>query len=228
MMTTQEIINYYANLLVLQYLGKPKAYATIQALVTMVIMNQLPLAVQNAFAMDGSAVGVQLDVLGKYAGVTRNGYGLQGQPISLDDSDFFTFIQLAVLTNNAGSDLNTIKTLLNQFFPGELFVYDHKDMRMSYLINSSVGSQDLVQLFITAGILPKPMAVQLAAPIYTSNLVFFGLLDAQDVEAYASQNSVSINAAADAIATADGISPLNNATAPTDGVWLNSQLGVSI
>src|ERR1017187_2134953 len=124
-MTTQELINYYANLLILQYIGKTNAYATIQALVTPIIMDQLPLLVQSAFNMDGSAVGVQLDVLGKYAGVVRSGYGLTGQPITLDDADFFTFIQVAILTNSAGSDLSTIQNLLHTYFPEELLVFDH-------------------------------------------------------------------------------------------------------
>jgi hypothetical protein len=39
-MTTQDLVNYYANLLILQYVGKPKAYATIAALVTPVLMPQ--------------------------------------------------------------------------------------------------------------------------------------------------------------------------------------------
>ncbi len=227
-MTDQELINYYANLLILQYLGKPNAFATIQALVTMVIMNQLPLTVQSAFNMDGSAVGVQLDVLGKYAGVTRTGYDLQGLPVTLNDSDFFILIKLAIVTNSAESDLNTIQTILNFFFPNEIFVFDHKEMRMSYLIDSSIGTQNLIELFITEGLLPKPMGVQLAAPIYTTPLVFFGMVSSFDVKGYADQNSVSIDVAADAVATGDKISPFNDATSPITGVWLNAQLGIAI
>lgn len=226
-MTTQDIINYYANLLIIQYIGKPKAYATVQATVAMAIMDQLPDQVQNAFNMDGTAVGVQLDVLGKYAGVSRTGFGLTGQPITLDDDDFFTLIKLAILTNSSGSDLATIQKLLNEFFPGELFVFDHKEMRMSYLIDSDVGSQELIQLFITEGLLPKPMGVQLAAPIYTPDLKFFGMVSAQDVAAYAVQNSLSITDAANAVATADNISPFNDSEDPITGVWLSAQLGVA-
>ncbi len=227
-MTDQDLIDYYANLLILQYLGKPNAFATIQALVKMVIMNQLPLAVQGAFDMNGSASGVQLDVLGKYAGVTRTGYNLQGLPITLDDADFFTLIRLAIVTNSAESDLNTIQTILNFFFPNELFVFDHKEMRMSYLIDSSIGTQNLIELFITEGLLPKPMGVQLSAPIYTTPLVFFGMVSSLDVKAYADLNSVSIDVAADAVATGNKISPFNDATAPITGVWLNAQLGIAI
>lgn len=328
-MTTQQLVNYYANLLILQYLGMPNAYATIQALVTPALLPQttvqtvafsgvaasgtfkltygsqttatinwndsvstiqtklqaltglgsitvtgsivsklltvtftgvppvalalgvtanslqtsapaaialiftetdliLPLAIQGAFNLDGTAQGVQLDILGKYAGVTRKGVSTSGVPISLSDSDFYRFIQLAAVTNSEGSDLNTIQTVLHDFFLGELFVFDHKNMRMSYLVNSSLGSQNLLQLFITEGLLPKPMGVQLAAPIFNSNLKFFGMVSASDVVAYANQNSLSISAAANAIATANNISPFNSAAAPITGQWLSASLGVAI
>lgn len=278
MSTTQSLVNYYANLLILQYLQKSKAYATIQTQVTPVLMPQttvqqitfsgipasgqfslryngqtsgliswnsstssiqtivqtlpglgsvlvtgslasqelvvtfvgvnavalpltvvtntlltsgsvkivltileidvtLPLAVQNAFNLRGSnlAVGVQLDVIGKYAGVTRNGYSFTGVPITLDDADFATLIQFATITNSAGSDLATIQKLMNQFFPNEVLVFDYQNMRMSYLISSSLGSQNLIQLVVGEGLLPKPMGVQLSTTVYTPVITsFFG------------------------------------------------------
>ncbi len=165
-MTNQELINYYANLLILQYLGKTNAYATIQALVTPVIMGQLPIAVQNAFNMDGSAQGVQLDVLGKYVGVSRNGVGFQGQNISLNDADFLILIRMATIKNSAQSDLSTIQDFLFMYFPNEIFLFDYQNMQISYLIKSSLGSVNLIQLFIKEGLLPKPMAVSIASVIY--------------------------------------------------------------
>ena len=278
MANAQTLIQYYADLLILQYLGKPKAYATIETIVTpallaetsieqinfsanpasgtftlsyggattsslawnasnasiqtavqtlpglssalvtgsiadgLVITNTsaftalitvssslldsgsnpvsatvlsqvsaiddtLPLIVQNGFNLIGSnpATGVQLDTLGKYAGVTRNGNGFY-VPITLDDADFLTFIQMAIIKNNAGSSLSTIQALLNQYFSGEVLVFDYANMHMNYLINSSIGSQDLAQLFVTEGILPKPMGVQLAAVIYAPVIdAFFGM-----------------------------------------------------
>lgn len=137
----------------------------------------LPIAVQNAFNLTGTnlAVGKQLDILGKYAGVTRTGNGFTGS-ITLDDADFRSLIKLAIITNSSGSDLSTIETLLNEFFPnGEILVFDYKNMRLSYIISSAVGSQDLVQLFITEGLLPKPMGVQLSTVIYVPDTKnFFG------------------------------------------------------
>lgn len=138
----------------------------------------LPFAVMNGFninpALGPVAVGTQLDILGKYAGVTRNGNGFF-QPIILDDADFLRLIQMAIIRNNAGSSLATIQSLLNQFFPGEILVFDYANMQMSYLISSTVGSQALVQLFVTELSLPKPMGVQLATVIYAPIInAFFG------------------------------------------------------
>lgn len=173
---TTDLQQYYANLLIIQYLDKPRAYAMIQSLVRTVIMEALPLQVQDAFNIfgDNTAVGNQLDVLGKYVGVTRSGYGFFG-PITLEDDDFLTLIQMGIARNRAGSSLATIQELLYQFFAGEVYVFDYANMYMSYLINESIGSQDLINLFVTEGLLPKPMGVGIsviAAPVID---MFFGL-----------------------------------------------------
>lgn len=138
----------------------------------------LPLAVQAAYNVFGpnTAQGVQLDIIGKYAGVTRNGYGFQGQPITLDDADFMSLIQMAILTNSAGSSLYDIQNILQIFFAGEVYVFDYTDMRLTYLIAAGVGSSNLIQLFVTEGLLPAPMAVQVSviyAPIINA---FFGFV----------------------------------------------------
>lgn len=225
-MTTQQILDYYANLLIIQYLDQPRAFATIQTLVEPVIQDQLPTKVENAFELT-TAEGVQLDVIGKYVGVTRTIQTPQGQ-LTLDDTDFLTLIQMAIIRNSSGSSLNTIQNLLHQYFPGEIFVFDHKDMRMSYLINTGVGSPTLLQFFIQEGLLPKPMGVQLSALIYTAPLKFFGMVSAKDVAAYAAQNSISIDDAANAIAALNNIYPFNTAAAPITGRWLSAQLGVPV
>ncbi len=172
-MTTEQIINYYADLLILQYVGLDKAYGTIQALVRMVIMDQLPISVQDAYDID-NAEGSQLDVLGKYAGVTRKGYSFAG-PVSLDDSDFRTYIKIAIIKNNSFSSLSDIQDLLYQFFPGQLYVFDYANMHMNYTMFSDAGSLELAQVFVSAGFLPKPMGVQLGTLIYApSGTTFLG------------------------------------------------------
>lgn len=172
-MMTSEIINYYASLLILQYLGKPKAYANIQTVVTPVIMDQLPLAVQDAFAVP-TAIGVQLDVLGKYAGVSRNQYDFSG-PVTLDDDDYRKLIQIQIIQNSSGSSLATIQQLLQTFFPDVIQVYDYQDMTMDYFFLSTIGSQQLAEVFIEGGFLPRPMAVRLRGTIVHPTIDnFFG------------------------------------------------------
>lgn len=135
----------------------------------------LPLAVQDGFNLIGAdtAVGAQLDILGKYVGVTRYGNGFDAT-ITLDDADFLSLIRMAIIKNISGSSLATIQAFLFQFFPDEVFVFDYKDMRMSFLIDADVGSLNLIQLFITEGLLPVPMGVSYAviyAPVIDH---FFG------------------------------------------------------
>lgn len=65
-----ELIAYYQALLLSQYVDKPKAYATIGAIVDTVISDLVLRQVQDAFEID-TAVGSQLDTIGKYVGFAR-------------------------------------------------------------------------------------------------------------------------------------------------------------
>ncbi len=179
-MTTAEIVAYYVNLLIMQFNGKAKASAEIAALVTPAVMDQLPISVREAFTL-GTAVGQQLQWIGKYAGVTNSGFGLNGQPITLNDPDFTKLILMAIIKNHSDNSLASIQKLLNQNFPGEVFTFDYKNMRMSYMLDSGVGSTNLFQIFVTQGILPRPMGVQISSlvtytPIATTPIFGMGTM----------------------------------------------------
>lgn len=66
----QAMLDYYTNLLIIQYHSKPKAIATVQALVKSVLANGLLLDILEGFNLD-TAVGAQLDIIGKYVGADR-------------------------------------------------------------------------------------------------------------------------------------------------------------
>lgn len=126
------------------------------------IGTQLPFDVQNAFNLFGdTAVGDQLDTIAKYVGVSRQGYGFNG-PVTLNDAEFLLFIQMGIIRNRSGSSLATIQELLNQFFPNEIFVFDYQTMQMGYLISTSIGDQNLIDMFVTQGLLPRPMGVAIS------------------------------------------------------------------
>lgn len=173
-MTNDELKQYYADLLILQYKGNPKAYATIEAIAELIVMNQLPNQVLNAYDLD-TAVGVQLDVLGKYAGVDRYGTTFSGN-ITLDDDDFRTYIKVAIAQNSNGSSLYDIQTLLWNFFEDALVVIDYQSMSISYIFNESIGSRDLAEMFVNDDRLPRPMGVKLAGVVYEpTDEFFFGM-----------------------------------------------------
>ncbi|AWI10321.1 DUF2612 domain-containing protein [Ereboglobus luteus] len=69
-MTSEEIVNYYVDRLILQYRQKPKARATIAAFVREVVAGCLHLRLHDAFDIE-TAAGKQLDTLAKYIGLTR-------------------------------------------------------------------------------------------------------------------------------------------------------------
>lgn len=154
------MIDYYSKLLIIQYNGKPKAKATIEAIVNPLMMNGLPVEVENAFDLlgDNIAEGVQLDKLAKYQGVRRT-YG----EITLNDAELTTLIKLAIIKNNSGSSLYDIQNLLQTFFPGTIKVIDSKDMNMSFFIAFGSITENLVNVFVSQNMFPIPMAVGLSS-----------------------------------------------------------------
>jgi hypothetical protein len=84
MSRVSDIIDYYVNLLIIQYNNKPKARATIELLARELLANGIYTDVLNGYNVD-TAVGVQLDVIGKYVGIDRFYYNYE-----LTD-DFFGF-----------------------------------------------------------------------------------------------------------------------------------------
>lgn len=80
-----DIIEYYSNLLIIQYNQKPKAKATIEAFVNELLASGILFDIRDAFNIE-TAVGVQLDILGKYVDLDRF---YQGQTLE----GYFSFIE---------------------------------------------------------------------------------------------------------------------------------------
>lgn len=172
-MTESELAAYYSNLLIMQYHEKPKAKAMVEAQASAVYLNNLPLTIQDAFNID-TAVGDQLDVLGKYVGVSRIGAGLT-QQITLSDSDYRQLIKMVVIKNNSGSSLETIQSLLAVAFPGQVLISDNQTMGLNYIIEDSLGTSDLLELLATGGYLPKPMGVETSIVVVPAHInPYFG------------------------------------------------------
>lgn len=70
LLTLTTIINYYVNLLIIQYHDKPKAKATIALLINLIWANMIIYQIRDGFDWR-TAVGAQLDIVGKWVGVNR-------------------------------------------------------------------------------------------------------------------------------------------------------------
>ncbi len=66
-----ELSRYFANLLAYEYRNSPRAYAQMNLWAKQAVFDAFPLQVQDAFNVD-TAIGAQLDIIGKYVGVPRN------------------------------------------------------------------------------------------------------------------------------------------------------------
>lgn len=86
-------ISYYVARLIYQY-QRPNAQRTIAILVKQLLADGLPWALQDAFNLN-TAVGPQLDILGKYVGIPRD----IGDPTPLP---FFGFVRYAGGGNQNG------------------------------------------------------------------------------------------------------------------------------
>ncbi len=67
---TKELQEYYSNLLIIQYNGKPKAKATIELLAQLIWSNMTLLQIRDGFDWR-TAKGIQLDIIGQWVGVSR-------------------------------------------------------------------------------------------------------------------------------------------------------------
>lgn len=175
-MTKEELLKYYADLLIIQYRNKPKARSHVELLADLITVDLLPLAVRDAFDLD-NAKGVQLDMIGKYMGVSRFGKALEGGTMSLNDTDYRGLIKLFIINNYSDATLYEMKSLLYQYFGGDILLFDYKGMRIGYFLSSSAGSSTLAKFVVANGYLPSPMGVGYSATIFIPNLTnIFGFV----------------------------------------------------
>ena len=73
-MTLADLIAYYVSLLIMQYYTQPNASAMMTLFVGEFLQNQIVQQIMDGFSVP-TAVGVQLDMLGAYRGITRQIYG---------------------------------------------------------------------------------------------------------------------------------------------------------
>ena len=139
--------DYYRNLLILQYRSQPTALDTVEAFVDPFIVAELIDDVKNGYDID-TAVGAQLDAIGKYVGVRRGG---------IDDEDYRFFLRLKIIQNTGNHSGDSVNSLLFNIFGGDVYVDDNANMTITYYV--AEAEIDLFLFAVDRGFLPRPMAV---------------------------------------------------------------------
>lgn len=182
-------ISDYTGLVTSEHADKPKFVATLSALVQCFVdLQNLELQIPFDFDLD-QAIGVQLDAVGKWVGITRNvntpltgvyfsldidGLGFdqgvwQGPfdpttgVVSLDDDTYRLLIRAKIGANNWDGTLGTSAAILNSIFGGGTYVFivDNGDMSIDYGIAGTLPSAIFLAL-LRGGYIPlKPEAVHI-------------------------------------------------------------------
>ena len=147
--------SYYSNLLIMQYNGKPKAKATIEACVAL-LPDDLLLEVLHGFDIE-TAVGKQLDILGEYVGVDRY-YLVDNQAQLLNDEDYRILIKLKAISNTSTLSHKALEESLYDFFGNTVRMDSNGNMEMTYFVPKN--KTPIIQAAIQKEVLPKPMGVR--------------------------------------------------------------------
>lgn len=153
-MTTDldNMIEYYKDLLLYQYINASRARATIGLLVTQALVDDLPIEMQDSFDVD-TAIGPQLDIIGEYVGLSRLYLGQ-------DDTEYRKVIYLKIILNTSNNTTASINDFLTKFFLNALICLDQEDMTIVYFVIDA--NNTLMELAYANNLIPKPMGVTIS------------------------------------------------------------------
>lgn len=163
MATLTQILDAYADRLIAQYRTMPKARATIEIFGKELIGDDIANALALAFSID-TAVGPQLDTLGKYVGLLRN----VGEPFgeTLTDEEYRLLLKLRIATNNSDGTLASLQEIMVATEIGTFEISDPQDMSLVYALQE----MPTIPLDILRVVLPKPMAIGTSLVIVSETL----------------------------------------------------------
>jgi hypothetical protein len=168
MTDVSNIVQYYADLLIIQYRSKPKANATIKLMVEIILQNGILLDVFDAFNPE-TCIGKQQDILGKWVGIDRYYLG-DGITQALSDEDYRVVLNFRAISNSIDMSPSAIDNALFQFFGDDIICTTEDNLTIYYLVEDSVFNLALILLQKKA--LPKPIGVRIGGIV--KNKKWFG------------------------------------------------------
>lgn len=165
----EELLSYYENLLIIQYNNKPKARATIRLLISTLLANNIVSQVNNSFDLN-TAIGVQLDTIGKYLDLDRNNDGER-----LTDEVYRIALKFRAVQNTSDNTTQSIIDSLFNFFGSDIIMTDGQNMTLTYFV--PISFSPLISVLVNKNVLPKPMGVGIGYIIESDD--YFSFVDAQ-------------------------------------------------
>jgi len=154
---------YYLNLFTSQYRTQPNLNAATALLIKPLQDAALVLQLMATTAFDlNYAVGVQLDCLGEWQGVSRTVPFQPSNSVSpvLDDTTYRLLIRATILANHWNGTLPGLITIWQTLFPGGSLAVDD-GFNMTATLLCSGGFTSIIKDLITNGmILPRSQSVQ--------------------------------------------------------------------
>ncbi len=154
-------LDHYTGLITSQHNTKPKFMATVAALVQPLVDLQAMLAQLPAdFDLD-DAVGVQLDAVGMWAGISRVINGDAGL-FSLSDDTYRLLIKTKIGANHWDGTSEGMLAIFEVLFADyDVYVIDNFDMSMVVGIRGALPGDELLAIFQGGYIPLKPVGVRI-------------------------------------------------------------------
>lgn len=169
-MSDAQLVEYYTNLLIIQYNSKARAAGQVEAYASAATIYDLALEVVYGYDVE-TAAGVQLDVIGAFVGIARNALGTP-----FDDDYYRALIKLAIFKNYSNGSLADIDALSETLFAEIPFrLVDDGSMGLSYLFEDK--DEAFVTDALSLGLIPKPAGVGLVVAFTEDLDLVFGYAD---------------------------------------------------
>ena len=124
-----------------------------------------------------TAVGKQLDIIGKYVGLKRQVKTLIGDSNTnvLNDKQYRMLLKLKMIKNTSFSSTSQLRSALYNLFPTSIRLYDNRNMTYQYQLSSAFN--DLLNVILAEELLPVPMALGWNAIVVPNLLQLYGYSD---------------------------------------------------
>lgn len=163
---------YAIGMLIRQYQNKPRASKLVGWIAQYIFsFINFALTIQNGYNLI-TAVGTQLDILGKYIGVDRN-YVYNEVASVLSDDSYRVLLYLQIAFNNSNLSFESISTILYSFFGGLITIGTSGDMELTFYIVDQGTNQVLIDA-INAAINKQIFVASLGIKVQIINSTLIG------------------------------------------------------